>query len=117
MRLVYNGYTLAKRLKTLVERIYQTMKVTASSDNLFQLNRLGFVNCYLVREDDGFTLIDTTIGGQAQPINQEANKLGLPIVRIELTHAHIDHVGSLHGLHAALQNARVALSERDASYL
>ena len=93
------------------------MKVTASSDNLFQLNRLGFVNCYLVREDDGFTLIDTTIGGQAQPIIQEANKLGLPIVRIVLTHAHIDHVGSLDALHEALPNAQVAISERDARFL
>ena len=28
------------------------MKVTTSSDNLVQLTHLGFVNCYLVREDD-----------------------------------------------------------------
>ena len=93
------------------------MKVTAFSDNLFQLNRLGFVNCYLVREDDGFTLIDTTIGGQAQAIMQEAQKLGLPIVRIVLTHAHVDHVGSLDALHAALPGAQVAISGRDARFL
>src|SRR5947209_16372688 len=93
------------------------MKVTAFSDNLFQLNRLGFVNCYLVREDDGFTLIDTTIGGQAGAIMQEAQRLGLPIVRIVLTHAHVDHVGSLDALHAALPGAQVAISERDARFL
>src|SRR2546421_3139653 len=115
--LVYDVYILVSKLSKLVERIYQTMKVTASSNNLFQLNRLGFVNCYLVREDDGLTLIDTTIGGQTQPIIQEANKLGLPIVRIVLTHAHIDHVGSLDALHEALPDAQVAISERDARFL
>src|SRR6266516_2853133 len=117
MLLAYNIYTLVIKLNKLVERIYQTMKVTASSDNLFQLTRLGFVNCYLVREDDGFTLIDTGMSGQAQQIMREARKLGLPIVRIVLTHAHVDHVGSLDALHAALPNAQVAISERDARFL
>jgi len=94
------------------------MKVTASSNHLFQLTHLGAINCYLVREDDGFTLIDTGWpGSQAQPIIQEAHKLGLPIVRIVLTHAHIDHVGSLDALHDALPNAQVAISERDARFL
>jgi glyoxylase-like metal-dependent hydrolase (beta-lactamase superfamily II) len=93
------------------------MKVTAYSNNLFQLTRLGFVNCYLVREDDGFTLIDTGMSGQAQPIIQAAQQLGLPIVRIVLTHAHVDHVGSLDALHEALPNAQVAISERDARFL
>ena len=93
------------------------MKVTAYSNNLFQLTRLGFVNCYLVREEDGFTLIDTGMSGQAQPIMQAAQKLGLPIVRIVLTHAHVDHVGSLDALHAALPDAQVAISARDARFL
>lgn len=93
------------------------MKTTASSNNLFQLTHLGAINCYLVREDDGFTLIDTADSGQAQPIMQEASKLGLPIVRIVLTHAHVDHVGSLDALHTALPQAQVAISERDARFL
>ena len=93
------------------------MKVTASSNHLFQLTRLGAINCYLVREEDGFTLIDTGMSGQAQPIMQEAQKLGLPIVRIVLTHAHVDHVGSLDALHEALPQAQIAISERDARFL
>ncbi len=94
------------------------MKVKASSNHLFQLTHLGAINCYLVREDDGFTLIDTAWpSGQAQAIMQEANKLGLPIVRILLTHAHIDHVGSLDALHDALPDVPVAISERDARLL
>src|SRR5258708_25383259 len=93
------------------------MKITAFDNNFFQLTSLGWVNCYLVREDDGFTLIDTTIGGKAQSIIQAAQKLGLPIVRILLTHAHIDHVGSLDALHAALPDAQVIISERDSRFL
>jgi glyoxylase-like metal-dependent hydrolase (beta-lactamase superfamily II) len=85
---------------------------------MYQLTHLGAINCYLVREDDGFTLIDTAWpSSQAQAIMREANKLGLPIVRILLTHAHIDHVGSLDALHDALPNAPVAISERDARLL
>lgn len=93
------------------------MKVTTVNKNIFQLTHLGFVNCYLVREDDGFTLIDAADAGQAQPIMQAAQKLGFPIVRILLTHAHVDHVGSLDALHAALPDVPVAISERDARFL
>ncbi|GCE03125.1 MBL fold metallo-hydrolase [Dictyobacter aurantiacus] len=91
------------------------MKVTAAGDNLFQLTYLRAVNCYLVREDDGFTLIDTAWpASQAQAILAEAKKLGLPIVRILLTHDHSDHVGSLDALHAALPDVPVAISGREA---
>jgi glyoxylase-like metal-dependent hydrolase (beta-lactamase superfamily II) len=93
------------------------MKVTTYSNNLFQLTYIGWINCYLVREDDGFTLIDTTMNGQAQAIIQAAQKLGQPIVRIVLTHAHSDHVGSLDPLHEALPDAEVIISERDARFL
>src|SRR5215467_783406 len=93
------------------------MKATASGNNLFQLTRFVAFNCYLLREDDGFTLIDTNMSGQAQAIMKVAQKLGLPIVRILLTHAHVDHVGSLDALHDALPNAQVAISERDSRFL
>lgn len=93
------------------------MKVTAYSNNLFQLTRLIAFNCYLVREEDGFTLIDTNMGGQAPAIMQAAEKLGVPIARIVLTHAHVDHVGSLDELHDALPNVPVAISARDARFL
>ena len=94
------------------------MKVTAYSNNLFQLTHIGTINCFLVREDDGFSLIDTSWpSSQAQSIMQAAEKLGFPIVRILLTHAHIDHVGSLDVLHEALPNVSVAISERDARLL
>src|SRR5579864_1061672 len=93
------------------------MKVTTCSKNLFQLTHLGAINCYLVREIDGFTLIDTADSGQAPFIIQEAEKLDIPILRILLTHAHVDHVGSLDALHAALPDAQIGISERDARFL
>lgn len=93
------------------------MKTRTSGNNLYQLTQLGVINCYLVREDDGFTLIDTASSGQAQPIMQEAQKLGLPIARIVLTHAHVDHVGSLDALHKALPDVPVAIGERDSRFL
>lgn len=93
------------------------MKVTAISTNLFQLTQMGLMNCYLVREDDGFTLIDAVIGGQAERIMQAARQQGLPIVRIALTHSHGDHVGSLDALHAALPEVPVAIGEREARFL
>ena len=41
------------------------MKITRHGSSLIKLTRLGFVNCYLVREDDGFTLVDTGMAGSA----------------------------------------------------
>src|SRR6266480_3075962 len=93
------------------------MKVTSTTNNLIQLTHLVAFNCYLLHEDDGFTLIDTNMGGQAQAIMHAAAKLGLPIVRIVLTHAHVDHVGSLDALHEALPDVPVAISERDVRFL
>ncbi len=94
------------------------MKTQAVSTNLFQLTHLGLVNCFLVREEDGFTLVDTSWpSSQAQAILQEASKLELPIMRIVLTHAHIDHVGSLDALHELLPDVPVAIGQREARLL
>jgi glyoxylase-like metal-dependent hydrolase (beta-lactamase superfamily II) len=89
------------------------VKATPVSDNLIQLNRLGFVNAFLVREDDGFTLVDTTLSGNAGAIVEAAGAAGLPIVRIALTHAHGDHIGSLDALNAELPDAEVILGARE----
>ncbi len=45
-----------------------SMKITSITPNLTQLTRLHFVNAFLVREDDGFTLVDTTMGGAADAL-------------------------------------------------
>ena len=60
-----------------------------------RVTRLGMINVYLVREDDGVTLIDTALPRSAKAITAAASRLGAPIKRIALTHSHGDHVGSL----------------------
>jgi len=82
-----------------------------------RISRLGFVNAYLVREDEGLTVIDTGMPGMAKPILARAEEAGAPIVRILLTHAHGDHVGSLDKLKAELPDAEVIISARDARLL
>jgi glyoxylase-like metal-dependent hydrolase (beta-lactamase superfamily II) len=93
------------------------MKTTRHTPNLVRLTRLGAVNAYLVVEDDGLTLVDTMIPRSQDAILAAARDLGRPIARIVLTHAHADHVGSLDALAAALPNATVAISTRDARFL
>jgi glyoxylase-like metal-dependent hydrolase (beta-lactamase superfamily II) len=82
-----------------------------------RISRLGFVNAYLVRENDGLTVIDTMIGGSAGKIMAGAEAIGAPIVRVLLTHAHADHIGSLDALKERLPEAEVIISARDARLL
>jgi glyoxylase-like metal-dependent hydrolase (beta-lactamase superfamily II) len=83
-----------------------------------RVSRFGFVNAYLVPEDDGgLTLIDTMIPRSGGAIRAAAQRLGAPITTILLTHAHGDHVGSVDELHAALPEAALIISARDARYL
>jgi glyoxylase-like metal-dependent hydrolase (beta-lactamase superfamily II) len=81
---------------------------------IVRITRFGFVNAYLVAEQDGLTLVDTTLLGGAKQILAAARELGAPIVRIALTHAHGDHIGCVDPLHAALPEAEVIISARDA---
>ncbi len=86
-------------------------------DNLIQLTYYRFVNVYLLREDDGFTLIDTALESCAQSIVQTAQQLGQPIKRILLTHAHADHAGGLDAVHALVPDAEFVMPARDARFL
>lgn len=82
-----------------------------------KLTRLGFINAYLVRESDSWTVLDTTLPGLGKPIAKAAQDRGLPIGRVLLTHAHGDHVGSLDELASEPGHADVAISGRDARLL
>jgi glyoxylase-like metal-dependent hydrolase (beta-lactamase superfamily II) len=91
------------------------MSTTTIHQNLIQINRFRFVNAFLVREDDGFTLVDTTIGGGADELIGAARNAGGEIRRIALTHGHGDHVGSLDALKQKLGNTvEVLMPELDA---
>jgi glyoxylase-like metal-dependent hydrolase (beta-lactamase superfamily II) len=93
------------------------MKVRQITPHLLQLTWWGVFNSYLVREDEGFTAIDTGLNQSAEGILEAATAHGFPITRLTLTHAHGDHVGSLDKLAAALPGAEVAFTERTARLL
>lgn len=82
-----------------------------------RISRFGLVNSYLVDDEDGLTVIDTMLPRSAKRILAAAERLGKPIVRILLTHAHGDHVGSADELSSRLPDAELIISIRDARLL
>jgi glyoxylase-like metal-dependent hydrolase (beta-lactamase superfamily II) len=91
------------------------LRAAAVTRNLTQLTRLHVVNAFLVREDDGCTLVDTTYGGAADRLIVAAEQAGGPIRRIVLTHGHGDHVGSLDALKERLgETVEVLMPDLDA---
>jgi glyoxylase-like metal-dependent hydrolase (beta-lactamase superfamily II) len=93
------------------------LRLVRHSDRLVQLVWYGMVNAWLVREDDGLTLVDTGLPGSAAGIVRAARELGAPIARIVLTHGHLDKVGGLEGLRAQLPDALLAIGRREARLL
>ncbi len=91
------------------------MSTTQINDNLIQITRWRSVNAFLVREDDGFTLVDTTLPGGADTLIGAARDAGGEIRRIALTHGHWDHVASLDALKDKLGGSvEVLMGELDA---
>jgi glyoxylase-like metal-dependent hydrolase (beta-lactamase superfamily II) len=91
--------------------------MSGSTTSAVRITRFGMVNAYLVRDEDGLTLIDAVLPGSTKAILAAAEKMDAPIVRILLTHAHGDHIGSLDSLAAELPHAKVLISARDARLL
>ncbi|QDP39970.1 MBL fold metallo-hydrolase [Radiobacillus deserti] len=95
------------------------MKVT-TIDNIHQITffpSLFPVNCYLVEEENGLTLIDAALPKKADAILSVAEEIGKPITHILLTHGHSDHIGSLDELVLKISDVKLAISTRDARLL
>lgn len=93
------------------------MHVIDETPGLIRLTRFGMINCFLVREDDGFTLIDLNLPGSVEAILRTATARGGPIRRVVLTHAHFDHVGSLDELCDRLGSVELCVGVRESSLL
>ncbi|MEK6397120.1 MAG: MBL fold metallo-hydrolase [Terriglobus sp.] len=93
------------------------MRITFVNRDIAQLTFYKFSNCYLVRESDGFTLVDATMPNCGKQILEAARSFDGSIRRILLTHAHMDHIGSLDQLHQLLGRVDVAIAEREAPFL
>ena len=86
------------------------MKIRSVGQYGQQLTRFGMINCFLVQEDDGYTLIDTNLKGSEEDILKAAGHL--PIRRILLTHPHVDHLGSVDALIEKVADLELLASER-----
>jgi glyoxylase-like metal-dependent hydrolase (beta-lactamase superfamily II) len=98
------------------------MKINPITTFGHQLPRFGIMNAYLVRETDGYTLVDTAMSAADQILAAAASLGHGHIRRILLTHAHGDHIGSLDALSHKLGGAvgspvEVAISQREARLL
>ena len=83
-----------------------------------RITMVAAVNAYLVREEDGLTLVDTLMPRGQGRILKAVSAAGTPVVRIVLTHAHGDHIGSLDALMERLgRDVEVLISARDARLL
>ena len=89
------------------------MRETRLTEHLLQLTRFRLVNCFLVTEEDGLTLVDAGIGDSSGDILAAAERIGRPITHIVLTHAHDDHVGSVDALVERLPGVELAVHPRE----
>jgi glyoxylase-like metal-dependent hydrolase (beta-lactamase superfamily II) len=75
------------------------------------------MNCYLVQEEDGLTLVDSTTSSPADDIASIVREFGKELRRVALTHAHGDHVGGVAGVRLRFWGVEVSIGKRDARVL
>ncbi|MDC7221079.1 MAG: MBL fold metallo-hydrolase [Spirochaetales bacterium] len=75
------------------------MRIRQVSPSLYAV-QIAYVKVFLIKGDDGWTLIDTGFPGRGKAILQAMKKAGLegPVNQIIITQLHGDHTGSLHYL-------------------
>jgi glyoxylase-like metal-dependent hydrolase (beta-lactamase superfamily II) len=96
------------------------MKTTKHGAHLIQLTKypVAFpMNCYVVVEEDGLTLVDSTMSSPADDVAAVAKQLGKKLRRVALTHAHGDHAGGVAGVRTRFPGVEVSIAEREAPIL
>lgn len=93
------------------------MKVTKHDDFLYMITKLSMINCYLVVEDDGVTLIDTLTRGAGRAILDVIKQTDRQLKRVMITHAHTDHVGAADEILSANPNVDFLVQERSVPIL
>lgn len=84
---------------------------------LIFMPKLFPMNCYLIEEEDGITLIDACMPFVAKGILAAIQATGKPLTRILLTHAHDDHIGAVSYLKEKFPLVKIGMSRRDAAIL
>jgi glyoxylase-like metal-dependent hydrolase (beta-lactamase superfamily II) len=96
------------------------MRIKELSPHLTQVTKWPVVfpmNCYLVQEEDGVTLVDSTMSSPSDDVAALVKRLGTQLRCVVLTHAHGDHVGGVAGVRQRFPGVEVSISERDATIL
>jgi len=93
------------------------MRQVVSDVYLFE--GLRGANVYLLLSDEGLTLVDSGMDGNADPIAAQLEEAGYPLSRLHsivLTHAHVDHVGSAAEL-AGRSGAQILAHRAEVPYI
>ena len=92
------------------------VKTYGSLTQLTFLSTVFPINAYIYEEANSLTVIDIGVKGFVPVIRQISQKLGKPVGRLLLTHAHGDHTGSLDEFRQTFK-AEILISARDARLL
>ena len=88
------------------------VQIVRETPTLTRVTGWWFFNCYLVAEADGLTLVDTGVPGMAGGLVAAAGDV--PIRRVVLTHAHLDHTGSTDAVRRLVPDVQVLVGGREA---
>ena len=92
------------------------MMITHSSPDRTQisLGPCAFpLNCYLVLDEEGYTLIDTGFRLFSGALVKAIRNQGIPLRQIVITHGHFDHTGGIEVIQTAFPEAKLFVGERE----